>query len=85
MINGIKSMPKPDINKAFDLFEEYKLISKPDQIIYNCLLDACVNAGDIDRAYILLEEMKRDITSLKLDEITYNTLIKGCCRAKKLL
>lgn len=27
--------------------------------------------------------MKKD-TSLKLDEISYNTLIKGCCKAKKL-
>lgn len=85
MINGIKSMKRPDIKKAFVLFEEYKKINQPDQIIYNCLLDACVNAGDIDRAYQLLEEIKVNSPDLQLDEITYNTLIKGCCRAKKLL
>lgn len=30
MINGIKSMKRPDIDKAFILFEEYKKINKPD-------------------------------------------------------
>jgi len=83
MINGIKSMEKPDLNKAFQLFNEYKEINKPDQIIYNCLMDACINAGNFDRAYQLLDEMKKDPT-LKLDEITFNTLIKGCCKTKKL-
>ena len=57
-------MKKPDIEKAFILFEEYKKINQPDQIIYNCLLDACVNAGDIDRAYKLLEEIKNENPNL---------------------
>ena len=30
MINGIKSMKKPDIEKAFILFDEYKKLNKPD-------------------------------------------------------
>jgi len=59
-------------------------MNKPDQIIYNCLLDACVNSGDIDRAHQLLEEIKNSSPDLKLDEITYNTLIKGCSKARKL-
>ena len=47
-----------DLKRAFTLFEEYKLSNNPDQIIYNCLLDACINAGDLNKAYVLLEEMK---------------------------
>lgn len=52
LINGLKSnRDGMDLRKAFTLFEEYKLNSQPDQIIYNCLLDACINAGDLERAY----------------------------------
>jgi len=43
-----------------------------------------VNAGDIDRAHNLLKEIKSSSPDLKLDEITYNTLIKGCSKARKL-
>lgn len=46
-------------------------------------MDACINAGDLDRAYTLLEEMKSS-KNICLDEITYNTLIKGCGRKKRL-
>ena len=83
MINGLKSVENPDIEKAFILFNEYKQFNKPDQIIYNCLLDACINAKELSKAHELLLEMKQD-PSIQLDEITYNTLIKGCCRSKKL-
>jgi pentatricopeptide repeat protein len=47
------------------------------------LLDACINAGDLERAYQLLDEMKAT-PSIQLDEITFNTLIKGCGRKKRL-
>lgn len=60
MINGIKSMDFPDLQKAFTLFDEYKQFNTPDHIIYNCLLDACINAGDFQRAHILIDEMKKD-------------------------
>ncbi len=46
-------------------------------------MDACINAGDLSRAYELLEEMKNN-SNIQLDEITYNTLIKGCGRKKRL-
>jgi len=83
MINGIKSMENPDLNRAFQLFNEYREISQPDQIIYNCLMDACINARNIEKAQEVLIQMKSDPT-VYLDEITFNTLIKGCCRSKKL-
>ena len=85
LINGLKNNKEGgmDLKRAFCLFEEYKENSQPDQIIYNCLLDACINAGDLNKAYQLLEEMKATPT-IQLDEITYNTLIKGCGRKKRL-
>ena len=83
MINGVKSMDKPDLNRAFQLFNEYKQLNKPDHIIYNCLMDACINAGDVERAHVILNEMKNE-SSIHIDEISFNTLIKGCCRTRKL-
>eukprot|EP01017_Pseudomicrothorax_dubius_P044136 TRINITY_DN7436_c0_g1_i1.p1 TRINITY_DN7436_c0_g1~~TRINITY_DN7436_c0_g1_i1.p1 ORF type:complete len:1144 (+),score=400.14 TRINITY_DN7436_c0_g1_i1:97-3528(+) len=85
MINGVKNTESPDLERALELFDEYKKVNKPDQIIYNCLLDACINAGDFGKAHMLLEEMKRQGDSIRLDEITYNTLIKGCCRSRRLM
>ncbi|KAM3136824.1 hypothetical protein pb186bvf_011083 [Paramecium bursaria] len=84
LINGLKNNRDGlDLRLAFQLFEEYKQFNNPDQIIYNCLLDACINAGDLSKAFLLLQEMK-NTKSIQLDEITYNTLIKGCGRKKKL-
>jgi len=153
MINGLKNLKDFDLNIAFQLFEEYKLFNKPDQIIYNCLLDACVNSNNFEKAREILKEIKgnnrvfqgniarnsqgiykgnneenngekggnskgslqnknvfhrnsnyegiskgnyenyegnyenyegnADFHSV-CDEITYNTLIKGCCRTKQL-
>lgn len=57
MINGIKASGA-DLSKAFILFEEYKKTNKPDQIIFNCLLDACINARNFQSAFTILEEMK---------------------------
>ena len=85
MINGIKRNEIANLDRAFSLFEEYKVIAQPDQIIYNCLLDACVNSNQFEMAVTLLSEMKKSPETIKLDEITYNTLIKGCCKNKQVI
>lgn len=85
MINGIKSSKDFDLKLAFQLFEEYKKFNKPDQIIYNCLLDACVNSCNFEKAREILSEIKKELPDNCCDEITYNTLIKGCCKSKQLM
>lgn len=77
LIKGIKS-EATDLNRAFDLLEELKTRETiaPDEILYNCLLDACISAKQLDRALTLFEDMKK--SDCKPDEISYNTVIKGC-------
>ena len=62
-----------DIDKAFELLAclDEKKVVQTDEILYNCLLDACVSNRKVDKALRLFEEMP------KLDEISYNTIIKG--------
>ena len=46
LFKGIKSDKQiPDLHKAFDLFVSLKEngIFKPDEILFNVLLDACIN------------------------------------------
>ena len=79
MINGIKNMEKPDLNKALELFEIYKKTNKPDLIIYNSLLDVCISCRKFEYVWKIHDEIKA-IESIKCDEVTYNTLIKGCSK-----
>lgn len=66
-----------DIDRAFAVLEKLKASCMAvDIAAYNCLLDACVSAGDMQRAHALVSEM-RNISHL--DVITYNTLLKGFC------
>lgn len=83
MINGIKNLENPNINLALSLFDEYCENNKPDQIIYNCLLDACINANQFGKTKEILEKM-RNTPGVLCDEITFNTLIKGCGKRKLL-
>lgn len=45
-----------------DLFRSIKDSNgfKPDEILYNCLLDACVATKNMKEAINLLNEMKKD-------------------------
>jgi pentatricopeptide repeat protein len=66
-----------DVNRAFAVLDKLKSSSVTvDIAAYNCVLDACVSAGDLKRARILMTEMSSLTT---LDIITYNTLLKGYC------
>ncbi|CAI2372013.1 unnamed protein product [Moneuplotes crassus] len=52
--------------------------------LYNVLLNACINCGDMDKALKLLEKMNQNGEGARPDEISYNTIIKGCAKARKL-
>ena len=51
-------------------------MNKPDNVMYNCLLDACIAASDNAKAMALFEEMTKHDDNV-IDEVTYNTLFKG--------
>jgi len=66
-----------DVNRAFAVLEKLKASAVTvDITAYNCVLDACVSAGDMKRARALVTDMQKLST---LDIITYNTLLKGYC------
>jgi len=66
-----------DVGRAFSVLEKLKLSgASVDIAAYNCVLDACVSAGDIKRGRTLMAEMA---TFAPLDIVTYNTLLKGYC------
>ena len=48
-----------DLEKAFALLEQMKRLNyvKPDEILYNCLIDACVRFQDVNRAVAVFNEM----------------------------
>lgn len=66
-----------NVDGAFQILESMRQSELAvDLPAYNCVLDACVIAGEMKRARKLFEEMK----NLKLmDLISYNTLLKGYC------
>jgi len=64
-----------DVNRAFGVIKQLRAGGiAPDGAAYNCIVDACVQAGDMNRAQELIQDMKE--LGL-LDVITYNTLLKG--------
>jgi len=53
-----------------------------DSVIFNTCLAACVGAGQVDRARLLIEEVQG--TEMLADVITYNTLMKGYAKAGRM-
>lgn len=51
--------------------------------MYNSILDLLVSQGDVDKVDEIFEEMILEET-LRPDEITFNTIIKGSCKNKDL-
>lgn len=83
MINGVKTMPKADFNMALDFYKQYKANFSPDLIIVNSVLDVCVSLGAYDEVEKIMAEVDAE-EKLECDEITFNTLIKGCSRRRDL-
>jgi len=66
-----------DVNRAVGVIKQLRAGGiAPDAAAYNCIIDVCIQAGDMNRAQELIQEMKK--LGL-LDVITYNTLLKGFC------
>ena len=73
-----------DLEKAFSLLELMKKQNqvKPDEILYNCLIDACVRFNDVHRAVAIFHEMQ--ISGVKPSSVTYGILIKAYGYANQL-
>merc|ERR1719356_1820895 len=70
-----------DVNLACEVLQKLKGMGQvPDTAAYNCALDVCAQAGDLERSRALLAEMQE--LSARPDMITYNTMLK-CLALKK--
>lgn len=68
-----------ELERAFEIFE--REVEKPDEILFNVLLDACINCKQLERAVALVKKLNEKVDegrSVKPDEISFNTIIKGC-------
>ena len=50
------------------------------ELLLNILLNSCIQCKQVDKAIEIVEYLLRDRTShfFHVDEISFNTLIKGC-------
>merc|ERR550514_1900105 len=56
---------------------------EPDIITYSTIVKGYCQSGDVDRAFQVLEEMKRD-SKFAPDEILYNSLLDGCAKQHRV-
>merc|ERR550514_1783909 len=56
---------------------------EPDVITYSTLVKGYCNAGDVDKAFKVLAEMKCD-GKLTPGEILYNSLLDGCAKQNRV-
>ena len=80
LIKGIKAnnhSSQHDLEKAFHLLAQMKSRGqvKPDEILYNCLIDVCVRFHDLHRAVSVFHEM--NIANIKPSSVTFGILIKA--------
>ena len=54
-------------------------MTSQELMTYSTMIKGHCQSGDIQTAFSLLEQMKRD-TNLKPDEIMYNSLLDGCAQ-----
>merc|ERR1719321_1222504 len=73
-----------NVDRAFEVLAEMQADGeyKPDEILYNCLLDGCAKEHRIEEALKLYEDMKR--ASVAPSNFTLCTLVKLLGRARRL-
>ena len=74
-INDYKNKNKNELDLVFQLFEKVKQFSKPDEILYNCIMDACLRFNKVDKMLELYKEMLEN--SISPSSVTCGIVIKG--------
>merc|ERR1719146_376084 len=72
------------MGRVSNILEDMKSSAvEPDIITYSTIVKGYCQAGDVDRAFQVLEEMKRD-SKFAPDEILYNSLLDGCAKQHRV-
>ena len=74
-IGDYKNKNKNELDLAFQLFEKVKQFSKPDEILYNCIMDACLRFNKVDKMLELYKEMLEN--NISPSSVTCGIVIKG--------
>ena len=73
--NSNQGNKRDELDLAFQLFEKVKQFSKPDEILYNCIMDACLRFNKIDKMLELYKEMLDN--GINLSSVTCGIVIKA--------
>jgi pentatricopeptide repeat protein len=57
-------------------------IVKPDLITYSTMIKGYCKEKNIEAALVLLDTMQNQ--NIRADEVLYNSLLDGCCKANEL-
>ncbi len=81
MIKGYNKMKQ--YNLGFKVFEKMKEDNfvQPNIVIYNAIIDNCVESKDYDKMFEIYTHLKNNDSSVQPNIITYSTLIKGFCKS----
>merc|ERR1719174_1776550 len=74
------------MHRVPQLLEDMKAMQpqvEPDIITYSTIVKGYCMSGDVDKAFQVLQEMKRDAKHSP-DEILYNSLLDGCAKQHRL-
>ena len=64
-----------ELDLAFKLFDNVRKTSQPDEILYNCIMDACLRFHKVDKALELYDNMLTE--GIKPSSITCGIVIKA--------
>merc|ERR1719191_2191725 len=65
------------------LLEDEQMRTLVNTVIYSTIVKGYCLSGDVDRAFAVLDEMKRD-NKFAPDEILYNSLLDGCAKQHRV-
>ena len=88
LIKGIKSpesyLAEDNLQKVLSLLQQIKEndLAKGDEILFNCVIDACFKFGDYQKAVQIYQDMLEN--DIKPSAITYGIMIKGYGQFKSL-
>lgn len=70
-----------NIEKVLSLYYEIKLQQTPNNILYGCVVNACIKCGALEQCLMIYDEIENN-ESIEMNIILYTTLIKGYSRKK---
>lgn len=88
IIKGIKSpesyLAEDNLQKVFNILQQIKEnnLAKGDEILFNCVIDACFKFGDYQKAVQIYQDMLEN--DIKPSAVTYGIMIKGYGQFKSL-